>query len=262
MDIELRFWLFLTSLLPRIKGAGRICNLMKKFYTRKQRKLVIKQVYDCKFELDPHDWIDSCMLFSPYCYEFYEINFLKKNLPKGKIFVDIGANNGLYTLVASKAVDLGGKVLAIEASSTNFERLIKNINLNNSSNIIACNIAISDREEKLKLYSVNEENRGFKSFVCKHGNSTDVNCYTLLDVLRKHNLLNVYGMKIDVEGFEYRILKKYFSDISEEHYPSFIIAEYSEQFKMEGNHIDLLQSFGYKVYKETSENYIMVLKNK
>jgi len=61
--------------------------------------------------------------------EFEDMGFLLHFLKKDDLFVDIGANIGSFTVLASKVVD--AKSIAIEALPTTHEKLMKNISANN-----------------------------------------------------------------------------------------------------------------------------------
>lgn len=65
-------------------------------------------------------------------------------LRPGAIMVDVGANAGLYSLLAARAVAPGGRVHAFEPSADEFARLGWAIGANRLSNVIASNVALSD----------------------------------------------------------------------------------------------------------------------
>ena len=74
-------------------------------------------------------------------YEANELAFLAAVLEPGMTFVDVGANEGLFTLVGASSVGDGGRVLAVEPSSREFERLGANIALNALDNVEASRLA-------------------------------------------------------------------------------------------------------------------------
>src|ERR1035437_10859205 len=61
---------------------------------------------------------DHLQLLLYYCGEFEPqcVELMKKHIGPGSIVLDVGANIGLYTLEAAKAVGATGRVIAIEAS--------------------------------------------------------------------------------------------------------------------------------------------------
>jgi FkbM family methyltransferase len=80
-------------------------------------------------------------------YEPNEFMFLSQVLEPGMTFIDVGANDGLYTLFAARRVGANGKVLAIEPSRREFARLERNVRLNRLMNVQALRVAASDRED-------------------------------------------------------------------------------------------------------------------
>ena len=81
-----------------------------------------------------------------------ELAYLEKVLWPGNVFVDVGANFGVYTLAASKLVSAAGKVIAIEPTAQSFAILQQNIALNNSANVRAFQIALTQTKGKAWLY--------------------------------------------------------------------------------------------------------------
>src|SRR5215475_11190401 len=61
-------------------------------------------------------------LFNPD-YNLEELDFLRAQVPKGGVFVDIGANVGTYALVLARHVGTNGKVIAVEPHPVTFARL-------------------------------------------------------------------------------------------------------------------------------------------
>jgi len=212
-----------------------------------------------RMELDPADAIDGSLIFCPQLYDAKEIAFLMENLDSHDNFIDIGAHVGLYALMASKRVTTGS-VLAIEAAPRTFEMLTKNIRLNNSS-IMGVNCGVSDKEETLKLHLQSSGNRGGSTFLERSGgNAVDVQCFTLVQVLRSLGVETVKGMKIDIEGYEYRVLKHFFENADPGMYPAFVITEFFPDRVPEttGDQIQLLEQYGYMEVLRTGYNRVLV----
>ncbi|MFN7182412.1 MAG: FkbM family methyltransferase, partial [Planctomycetota bacterium] len=72
-------------------------------------------------------------------YDVNEIMFLKSILRKGDVFVDAGANCGMYTIFASKIVGKAGRVFAFEPSTREYKFLLLNIHQNKCNNVRAYN---------------------------------------------------------------------------------------------------------------------------
>ncbi|MEI7461439.1 MAG: FkbM family methyltransferase, partial [Pirellula sp.] len=70
---------------------------------------------------------------------------LKNTLRPGDVFVDVGANIGLYSLAASPLVEKTGVVQSFEPDPTNLALLSRNIYLNSlGSTVIAQGVALSE----------------------------------------------------------------------------------------------------------------------
>ena len=61
------------------------------------------------------------------------INHMIKFLPKDGVFIDVGANLGIHSIIAAKHMGKGCKVIAIEPINSNQKLLHKNIKLNKIS---------------------------------------------------------------------------------------------------------------------------------
>lgn len=82
-------------------------------------------------------------------FEVKLTKFLIRNLSNGDIFFDIGANQGYYSILASKLVGDKGKVVAFEPDPNAFKILQKN----KRDNIIILNYAVSNINSKIPFYS-------------------------------------------------------------------------------------------------------------
>jgi FkbM family methyltransferase len=81
-------------------------------------------------------------------FENDELTFLERYLKEGDVFIDVGANIGIFSLVAAKMVGATGKVISFEPTLSTFQRLNENIILNNFTNILPINAAGNKNEEQ------------------------------------------------------------------------------------------------------------------
>src|ERR1700757_2532255 len=81
-----------------------------------------------------------------------ELAYLERVLSPGRVFVDAGANFGIYTLFASKIVGEAGRVISFEPSTRVFPVLRRNITLNGCKNVSAVPIALTDKTGRARLY--------------------------------------------------------------------------------------------------------------
>ena len=138
-----------------------------------------------------------------YILDAYNIRLLKE----GMIVVDVGANIGVYTILAAEKVGKNGKVIAIEPEPKNYQQLLKNIKLNNFQNVIPINIALADHNGSEKLYI--SYCAGLHSLIASENtiSSIKVPLKTVDKLLEELNLKKIDIIKIDTEGSELPVLK-------------------------------------------------------
>ena len=140
-------------------------------------------------------------------WEAFETQLIIDNLKPGQNFVDIGANIGYYSIIASKLVGNKGKVIAFEPEPLNFSILKNNIELNHLDNITAINCGLGSEAGKFSLF-ISPENRGdHRSFNSDHNRQAiDIDIRTG-DKVFCENESPLHFIKIDTQGFEANIIK-------------------------------------------------------
>lgn len=135
--------------------------------------------------------------------------FLSARLRPGDIFVDVGANIGYFTLLASRLVGRDGKVIAVEASPNIFARLSDNLRRNHATNVAATNIAVSDRVGTTQLFLGSDSNIGQTGTVATPGSryECDIATTPLDTLLDGIDAARVRFVKVDVEGAEWSVLQ-------------------------------------------------------
>lgn len=138
-----------------------------------------------------------------------EFECLERFLVPGGVFLDIGANTGIYTIKAARYFSrAGGKVLAIEPFPDVLKVLEASIRANGFSNVRSRNFCASDHTgsgtlwrnfEKPNLFSLVQRDEKASSF--------PVQTVTVDDLVRQENLDRVDYVKIDVEGAEREVLE-------------------------------------------------------
>lgn len=139
------------------------------------------------------------------------LNYIKRR----SIVIDIGAQIGVFSVLAAK-IATKGKVFAFEPFEGNNLLLRKNIKLNNLKNVIVSENAIAAKSETRQLV-ISKENSGGHSFFEKGDERVEIKTITLKDVFIKNKIDYCDFLKIDCEGAEYEILynapKKYLDKI-------------------------------------------------
>jgi FkbM family methyltransferase len=143
-------------------------------------------------------------------YEAAKQAALRTFLRGGDTFIDVGANKGDFSLVASRIVGSTGQVIAFEPAPENCEWMRKSITLNGYDNIRLYQFALSDANGSATLHL--GEKSGFHSLLRglprRRGDSIGVEVRRLDDFLPEAGYQQPIGMvKIDVEGGEMDVLR-------------------------------------------------------
>ncbi|MGZ5549016.1 MAG: FkbM family methyltransferase, partial [Nitrososphaeraceae archaeon] len=167
-----------------------------------------KKIYNGMFmNVSPREHIQKD-LFWYGIYEKNQVLAWQNFVKSDSIVIDIGANIGYYSLVAS-AIAVKGSVYAFEAASQTFQLLVQNINSNRVSNVFPVRMAIYNESSEMELFISGEFNIGMTG-LRKVGNKdvTIEKVQTIsLDEWIKTTGVKVDLIKIDIEGAELLALK-------------------------------------------------------
>lgn len=123
----------------------------------------------------------------------------------GDLVLDIGAHIGKYSVMASKSVGAGGKVIAIEADPDNFKLLRLNIETNHlQDRVYAINAAAWNEVTTISLFR--DVFSGRHSVYKRAENSILINTVTVDELVQHDGLTKIDWMKVDIEGAEYAVL--------------------------------------------------------
>jgi FkbM family methyltransferase len=127
---------------------------------------------------------------------------------RGGTVVDVGAYIGVTALRSSQAIGQEGTVLAIEPDPLNVAHLRANIAQNRVTNVEVLECALGDREGTVGLGVADTHNRG-KNRVETSPNlqTAEVRTTTLDKIAETHPELRPNLLKIDVEGYETKVLQ-------------------------------------------------------
>jgi FkbM family methyltransferase len=140
-------------------------------------------------------------------YEPHKITAVQRLLEPGMTFVDAGSNKGDFALIAARAMNDDGRVLAFEPAPENARWVRASVELNGYRSITVFELALSDAEGRVPLYL--GEWSGWHSIVTKDrpSKSIEVEARTLDAVLAETGDPHVDVLKIDVEGAELGLLR-------------------------------------------------------
>lgn len=195
-------------------------------------------------------------ILSTGTYEDEISKLIKISLRPGDSSLDIGGNIGLQSIRMSLSVGNTGKVYAFEPLNYLQEKFRKNMALNKADNVTLLPFALSDTESESE-FRINENawNQGTFSLHNSQGITKQTVSIKIADDLPEIKELHSLALiKIDVEGFEYQVLRG-LSNTLQKHKPRIIFEYDSNYWAATGQSIancsGFLQSMGYKLYQIT-----------
>lgn len=145
-------------------------------------------------------------------FEPNEFAFLDRTLRSGMTFIDVGANEGLYTLFAARRVGKHGHVVSVEPSVRELGKLERNLALNRFENVtvvptaLAAEAGSADLQIAPALHGGHNTLGGFAHDGVVAVRTERVPLETLDALAERLSLGKVDVIKIDVEGAEVKVL--------------------------------------------------------
>jgi FkbM family methyltransferase len=136
---------------------------------------------------------------------------IEEYLPPEGVFLDVGANDGYFTVIAARRCGRSGHVVAVEPQQRLVPILEENIRLNelNKNNVWVLSLAVTDVPGAVTLHLMPSINSGASGLhrATKYRVPTQiVAARTLAQIFDDEKLSRVDLMKVDIEGFEYEAL--------------------------------------------------------
>jgi FkbM family methyltransferase len=143
-------------------------------------------------------------------YEPETAETLSKLLRPGFVFIDLGANEGFFSILGARLIGPTGQVIAVEPQARLLPILEQNCVINDVAKTVQIvNLAVSDRNGTSTFFLSPDINTGSSGLAnrTKYPLPTQqVSLITLSALLDRLHLLNVDLMKIDIEGYEYEAI--------------------------------------------------------
>jgi FkbM family methyltransferase len=169
------------------------------------KNFLATEILNFKMFLNPKDEVITPFMYSFHHWEPKETAIIFHNLKEGDVFIDVGANVGYYTLLASKKVGITGHVYSFEPETENYEILKQNIILNNLQNVTIEKKAVANKAGRMKLY-LNPTNKGDHSLRDDKLNREyqEVDVISLDDYFKDKK---IDFIKIDVQGADVLVVQ-------------------------------------------------------
>ena len=236
---------------PKFPGRDYLIEKLPKCFLRPAKgQVVLKTRFGFKIKLDPSfDKNIENVIYERGVYEQGTTEYIRQTLKTGDCFVDVGANIGYLALVAAAKTGKSGKVFAFEPVKSTFDILHQNKVLNEFEQLETFQFALGNKTEKLIIYP-EKENRGGASIVNQRSEKGEEIEVKRLDDMQLDTKVNM--LKIDVEGFEWEVLKGAERTIKKDR--PILILEYSQERENLGSNTEMLNWLrqtigGYHIYR-------------
>ncbi|HWP27884.1 MAG TPA: FkbM family methyltransferase [Xanthobacteraceae bacterium] len=218
-----------------------------------------------RMRLHPRDnGCEKRVLFTPQMFDSLERRELSKDIAKAKaggrrfVFIDIGANVGLFSLFVAADAGRNAQILAIEPEPGNFARLQFNRDANPGLRIHPLALALGEEEGEAVIVPHAFDRGGTRTR--KPGpedrDAVRVRCRPLLPVLTEQGIASVDAVKIDVEGAEDKVLVPFFRDAPAALWPGLILIEDTSNI-WSADLFSLLAARGYRIDARSRQNVVL-----
>ena len=214
----------------------------------------------------------SNVLYNTGQWEQYLIEISKQFIKDidNSIVIDVGANLGAYSIPIAKSIlDFGGKVIGFEPQRIVYYQLCGNVILNRLDNYYAYNQAVGDFNDEIEMPEINyEENHNIGAFSLDSELRLKLNMdqYILKNnfkipiiTLNKLELSHAPSLiKIDVEGYELKVLKGAEEFLEKHNYPPLLFEAWDfSSFEEERNNLlKFIKYLGYEISLNFNQEYI------
>lgn len=201
-------------------------------------------------------------IFMPQFCDVKERAMLVEMLGPGDVFLDIGANAGIYTLTVAGT---GARILAFEPNPVMAARLLENVELNGFGASVTLVPDALSNEEGHASFMLPDDNFGEAHLVRSEQGETEegtvrVRTRRLGNVLAEQGVNRVAAMKMDIEGGEECVLMDFFETTPESLWPAIIMIEDSVLGWPPASQARLAE-LGYEVSVRTRMNVIFARKS-
>ena len=198
-------------------------------------------------------------LFNPD-YNVEELDFLRAHSANGGVFVDVGANVGTYALALARHVGADGKVIAIEPHPVTHARLKFNRAASGATQVTAGGRGRRRAADGELLIETDGDNLGASHIVTGQpaGNAIRVPALRLQRILDEAGVSRVDALKIDVEGFEDRVLTGFFKEAPASLWPRAVVIEHLSRNEWLEDCIADMRARGYAETGKTRSNTLLV----
>ncbi|MEW5423664.1 FkbM family methyltransferase [Amorphus sp. 3PC139-8] len=215
-----------------------------------------------KFRISPRDNKDGFDLAAKHRLpEPDERAFVLEQLRPGDLFVDIGANLGVYSVATAARAPTDVHVVAFEPHPVSRPRLAYNIAANGLQDRVTIEpVAVGAEPGHATLWANASGNQGRASL---HSFSGDRSLGYDVEIVRLADRLSAYSaplgvIKLDIEGFEDQALVPYLEAVDPERWPRAVVVETTHADFWKRDLLGALAERNYRVVQANDENAMLI----
>lgn len=245
-------WLYFSRRLPvGMKGKARVSRLFLGNLLD-SKDIVVHDLQGFSFVVPSLRETIAFHLLIDGIYEPKTMCVLADCLREGSVFVDVGANIGVFSVPLSRKVGSSGRVLAVEASPAILPYLNGNVKRNDCLNVDVAAFAAHETEGVMPFFEAPPTSFGMGSLSPQFVDSVvNVRTRTLDGWLAEMKPRRVDAIKVDVEGLEASVFKGASKLLKAKNAP-LIVFEFDET-RVAGGRPDeaqhCLMEYGYRLWR-------------
>lgn len=191
--------------MPTVRGRGLLLRLIDMLHRAGVAAPVVIGEEGVRIELGT-DFVTRDVLFRG-AWEPEETGLLRSLTPAGGVFLDVGANIGYFTLLASRWVGSAGLVYALEPVRATYARLMRNVALNDVTNVRAFKLGAARAAGTAEIALASDA--GHSHLVAGSDVPACGEAITLTTVdafVARERLQRLDVLKVDVEGADFEVI--------------------------------------------------------
>ena len=241
--------------------AGIVPGLRRKIRIR--RLPARMSIMGCEFGLHPAKNATEFRMYRNGCPPERQSIMRLQYLVAGKncLFLDVGANIGVYSVLIGSKMGPGSKIIAFEPNPDVAARLRRNLELNGLDAMTQVEGVALGSAESTGMLSISRRNQGASSLAMPLGGAAhdlEVPFRRLSNYLSEAEQHDILVLKADIEGYEDRALASIL-DQGQSRRPDHILVEISHASHWQRDLLGDLRNLGYKDVAQMDGNLLLEL---
>lgn len=189
---------------PRHPGKGRLVRTLLRVFNGRR----LRSVYGPKMIVRANDATNRFALLGTLAEDYRDVHAEIMRMSPGDCFIDIGANLGLFTMVASRHLGTDGRVISFEPNQKTFSDLADNLAGNGCTNVVPVCAGVSNATARVAFDPGPADHSGV-AHISEDGSSAIMvlGSQQIADLILNVAAGRRMTVKIDVEGHENQVIE-------------------------------------------------------